>query len=105
MNIAVIPSIAHVGSVKAVGSGKVIRHCGGVGAGELDISQRGDHKSTKKDGKSSTSVRLWKEARREKGYLAMAAVCLLVSSSANLMAPSILARYDTIVLFECSCLF
>lgn len=75
----------------------MIRHRGGVGAGELDSSQTGNHKLTKKERKSSTFVRLWKEARREKGHLAMAAVCLLVSSSANLMAPSILARYMTLV--------
>lgn len=104
-----IPSIAHVGFSKAVGPGKVqefysvIRHRGGVGggvsAGELDSPELRDHKSSKKEEKSSTFVRLWKEARREKGHLAMAAVCLLVSSSANLMAPSILARYRILLVF------
>eukprot|EP00903_Cladosiphon_okamuranus_P017844 g16422.t1 len=42
--------------------------------------------------KSSTFWRLWSEAKHEKGHLAMAAVCLLGSSSANLMAPAIMAK-------------
>lgn len=40
----------------------------------------------------STFRRLWSEARHEKGHLAMAGVCLLASSSANLMAPAIMAK-------------
>lgn len=40
----------------------------------------------------STFWRLWSEAKQEKGHLAVAGVCLLASSSANLMAPAIMAK-------------
>lgn len=48
----------------------------------------------KPDGKPpSTFRRLWSEAKHEKGHLAAAGVCLMASSSANLMAPAIMAKW------------
>lgn len=45
-----------------------------------------------KPSSKSTFWRLWSEAKHEKGHLAAAGVCLLASSSANLMAPAIMAK-------------
>lgn len=64
---------------------------GGVGAGEFEKEHRDDF-SVKKKTRKSTFWRLWKEAKHEKGYLTMAGVCLVVSSSTNLMAPTIMAK-------------
>ena len=97
-----MPSTAHVG----FGGGKwtrkfesAIRRRGAHGAADHDESnpRGGASNGLVKEVEPSTPStmrRLWKEAKREKGHLAMAAVCLMVSSSANLMAPSILARCE-----------
>lgn len=62
---------------------------GGGGAGE-DAKAAGEISRAKKKG--PTFGRLWAEAKQESGHLAMATTCLLVSSSMNLLAPSIMAR-------------
>lgn len=86
----------------AGGAGELETMGGGVGAeagnGTIKVdkmsavaAEAGASKS-KPSSKSSTFWRLWSEAKHEKGHLAMAAVCLLGSSSANLMAPAIMAK-------------
>jgi len=63
----------------------------GVGVGDSIDDSVGVGKA--KCAKSpSTFWRLWAEAKSEKGHLALAGVCLLASSSANLMAPAIMAK-------------
>ncbi|CAB1104935.1 ABC [Ectocarpus sp. CCAP 1310/34] len=63
---------------------------GSIGGGSgVDSSLRME----KPDGKpQSTFWRLWSEAKHERGHLAAAGVCLMASSSANLMAPAIMAK-------------
>lgn len=69
--------------------GSVGRRRGAVGgAGELETVGGGEAKAKS----PSTFWRLWSEAKHEKGNLALAGVCLLASSSANLMAPAIMAK-------------
>ncbi|CAM9261689.1 unnamed protein product [Ectocarpus sp. 12 AP-2014] len=59
------------------------------GGGGVDSALR----MGKPDGKpQSTFWRLWSEAKHERGHLAAAGVCLMASSSANLMAPAIMAK-------------
>lgn len=65
---------------------------GGVGAGEFEKEHGGEFSVEKEGTKKSTFRRLWKEAKHEKGYLTMAGVCLVLSSSTNLMAPTIMAK-------------
>lgn len=65
---------------------------GAVGAGELHKEAGGLGWVDKEAAKPSTFRRLWEEAKHETGHLAMAGVCLLLSSSANLMAPAIMAK-------------
>lgn len=68
------------------------------GAGELETVGGGIEIVSESDKKvaqskpQSTFWRLWAEAKQEKGHLAVAGVCLLASSSANLMAPAIMAK-------------
>lgn len=62
---------------------------GGGGLGK-DAGARNGNGNGKKP--PSTLRRLWAEAKHEKGHLAAAGVCLLASSSANLMAPAIMAK-------------
>lgn len=70
----------------------VARRRGAVGAGSSEKQGGGGGEVDKEAKKPSTFLRLWEEAKHEKGHLAMAGVCLLLSSSANLMAPTILAK-------------
>lgn len=69
-----------------------IRRRGAVGVGELHTEAGGGGGVVKGVVEPSTFRRLWEEAKHETGHLAMAGVCLLLSSSANLMAPAILAK-------------
>lgn len=69
-----------------------VRRRGAVGAGELHKEGGGLGWADKEAAKPSTFRRLWEEAKHETGHLAMAGVCLLLSSSANLMAPAIMAK-------------
>lgn len=90
-----MPSSAHMGagSRVAAGAGKFERGVcrgGGVGAGEKELG--GERFGEKEGTKKSTFRRLWKEAKHEKGYLSLAGVCLVLSSSTNLMAPTIMAK-------------
>lgn len=90
-----IPSSAHMGpgnkAMQAPRFESGVRSRGSVGVGELK-EELGGGKGVKEGNKPSTFFRLWQEAKHEKGYLGMASVCLLLSSSANLMAPTIMAK-------------
>ena len=78
------------GSRKSQGG---VRRRGAVGAGEVELKEVGGLGGVDREAaKRSTFRRLWEEAKHETGHLAMAGVCLLLSSSANLMAPTILAK-------------
>lgn len=68
-----------------------LRRGGGGGAGGA-ATKEGASGAIGRQKRSSTFWRLWKEAKKEKGHLALASVCLLLSSSMNLLAPTIVAK-------------
>ncbi|CAM9708259.1 unnamed protein product [Scytosiphon promiscuus] len=93
---------AALGGSQGFGASKPRRRGAGGGAGEVGAAVGGGG-GVDKDAKPgrrvaverkspSTLRRLWAEAKHEKGHLAAAGVCLLASSSANLMAPAIMAK-------------
>lgn len=65
---------------------------GGGGGGSGDAVTDAAESPEGSSGKKSPFWRLLDEARQEMGHHGMAAVCLLISSSMNLMAPTVLAR-------------
>lgn len=79
------------GGARACEGGIRRRGAGGVTDGVAKDVGRGSGVG-KKGAEPSTFMRLWQEAKHEKGHLGMAGVCLLLSSSANLMAPTIMAK-------------
>lgn len=91
-----MPSPARMGAGSGLDGGRKsqggVRRRGAVGAGELHKEAGGLGGVDKGAAKPSTFRRLWEEAKHETGHLTMAGVCLLLSSSANLMAPTILAK-------------
>ncbi|CAM9217576.1 unnamed protein product [Pylaiella littoralis] len=93
-----VGSKAALGGTQGFGLGTARRRGSAGGAGELETVGGGIEivsESDKKVARSkpqSTFWRLWAEAKQEKGHLAVAGVCLLASSSANLMAPAIMAK-------------
>lgn len=96
-----LPSAVYMGA-QAMGRAHRERAAGGVrrgggGGGGRVASDKDKGDSARAGGdkskwKSSTLERLWQEAKHEKGYLGMAGVCLLVSSSMNLLAPTVIAK-------------
>lgn len=74
------------------GAGELETVGGGVGGAGGDGSGKTMAGAGEKAKPPSTFRRLWSEAKHEKGHLALAGVCLLASSSANLMAPAIMAK-------------
>lgn len=72
----------------AGGAGELETVGGGVGF----VSEAVDRGEVVRSKRPSTFWRLWAEAKQEKGHLTLAGVCLLASSSANLVAPAILAK-------------
>ncbi|CAM9299169.1 unnamed protein product, partial [Laminaria digitata] len=91
-----MPSPARMGAGSGLDGGRKsqggVRRRGAIGAGELHKEAGGLGGVDKEAAKPSTFRRLWEEAKHETGHLTMAGVCLLLSSSANLMAPTILAK-------------
>lgn len=75
----------------AGGAGELETVGGGVAADGIDKMSAEAAEAAQPSSKS-TFWRLWSEAKHEKGHLGMAGVCLLISSSANLMAPAIMAK-------------
>lgn len=80
-------------SLACAGSGGA-RRGGGGGSGGTESEKAGSDGGGSNAGgrKHSTFKRLWKEAKHERGHLTMAAVCLLISSSMNLLAPTVVAK-------------
>lgn len=85
----------------AVGGAGELETAGGGGGDAVGVSDKIDIDdcngettagAAAKAKSPSTFWRLWSEAKHEKGHLALAGVCLLASSSANLMAPAIMAK-------------